>query len=519
MGDNFDKLDALETRVAEQEKTIRQMHKTAADGWANVLVGLGGKQDKRKSTHFDTGTILQATELEAMYLGDGIAARVIDVVADDMTREWIDLEGEEDDDDAQEKDWEKLDAELRRLQAQTHFNTALKWKRLYGGALIIMGALDGQALDTPLNAGGIKQIDSLRVIDPQDVDIGLSTFQTDPTKKDFGQPLVFSVWLDVGGTRTVYKIHASRCLVFHGKAAPTRTKSNMSAGQAFWGLSEIQSVYEILKDFGASNDSVTNILFEFVIGKYKLQGLADMMAAGNTRAVVTRMEIIGMMKSVIHSILLDSEEDYTRDSVALGGVAEVLDRFMMRLSGATGVPVTRLFGRSPAGMNATGESDTTNYYDMVRSQQRNDLQPPLQQLVNLVRASLKMQGEASIEFNPLFQLTEKEEADVEKLKAEAEAQRANMYKTYVDAGVLDAEDVFLMEWAERVAESRTKAEALGLYTPPTEEEIQAQAELEAQAKANAEVMAKANAEKAAAEESAPGQEPGAEPEEGEGAQQ
>ena len=505
-----ERVEVLENQVARQAQHIDQMKKLAEDGWANVLVGLGGKQDKRKSTHYHAGSILIAEDLEAIYLGEGIAARVIDVVADDMTREWIDLEGEEDEDEEEGNEWEKLDSELRRLEAQTKFNTALKWKRLYGGALIIMGALDGQDLDKPLNAGTVREIDSLRVIDPQDVDIGLSTFQTDPTKKDFGQPLVFHIWLDVGGSRTSYNVHASRCLVFHGKAAPARTKANMTVNQAFWGLSELQSVYEILKDFGSANDSVTNVLYEFVIGKYKLQGLADMMASGNTRAVVSRMEIIGMMKSVIHAILLDSEEDYTRDSVALTGVADVLDRFMMRLSGATGIPVTRLFGRSPAGMNATGESDTSTYYDMVRSQQRNDLQPPLQQLIDILRTTLKIPGEVNIEFNPLFQLTEKEKADVEKIKMETEASKATMYRTYVDAGVLDAEDVFLMEWAERVEEARTKMEAAGLYSPPTEAELKEQAELEAAAKASLE---KANA--ALASTAAP-QAAGAEGKEGEG---
>ena len=44
------------------------------------------------------------------------------------------------------------------------------------------------------------------------------------------------------------------------------------------------------------------------------------------------------------------------------GFDHVTEAAQLNLSAKTHIPMTKLFGRSPAGMNATGESDLQNYF-------------------------------------------------------------------------------------------------------------------------------------------------------------
>jgi len=194
---------------------------------------------------------------------------------------------------------------------------------------------------------------------------------------------------------------------------------------------------------GGAMQGVSNIIYEFIIGKYKFSNMAEMLAAGNEGKLVKRMQIINMSKSVINGVMLGKDEDYIRESANVGGLADLIDRIMMLLSGVTSIPVTRLFGRSPAGMNATGDSDLSTYYDMVRSKQKTDLQPNLQKFIIMLATVLKFKGTPSFKFNPLRQSTPKEQAEIEKLEADTYYVNAQADAVYITNQVLSPEEVAL----------------------------------------------------------------------------
>lgn len=421
------------------------------DGWMNVLAGLGGNLDKRKSTYYagSVEEIMLAEELDSMYRADGLAARIVDAVPDDMTREWIYLDREDEEDMSDDDpDIKTVMGILTDLQAETIFNQTLKWKRLFGGGIIIVGARDGGLLEAPLNMNKITAIDSLLSLDSECVQLSTSEFGTDPAKKDFGQPIVLHIQYTQGQNYVDFKVHASRCLFFYGRPIPKSSLTAVDYKQRFWGMSIIQHCYNSLRDLGGALDSVSNTLYELVVGKFKISGLSNMLASGNEKKIIQRMNIIQMSKSAIRAVLLGDNEEWTRDTVNLSGVPQIIEVFMGRLSGVCGIPQTKLFGRSPAGMNATGESDLALYYDMVKAAQRNEMRPQLTQLVDIIRAHKKIANPLSVEFNPLFQLTEKEKAEVEKLEADTDKARADMYNIYMETGVLSAQQVYTEEWEE-----------------------------------------------------------------------
>jgi hypothetical protein len=177
-------------------------------------------------------------------------------------------------------------------------------------------------------------------------------------------------------------------------------------------------------------------MYECVIGKLKLSNLVELLSEGNTQAVYTRMEIINYSKSVLNMMVLGPEEDFIRDSANLTGIPLIMDRFQINLSAVSGIPVTLLFGRSPAGENSTGESDTRAYYDSIKSKQKNWLQAPLQTLINHINTYLKVVAieDTALKFNGVWEPTESEVVNMRKAQAEIDA-------VYITNGVVTPEEV------------------------------------------------------------------------------
>jgi phage-related protein (TIGR01555 family) len=207
-------------------------------------------------------------------------------------------------------------------------------------------------------------------------------------------------------------------------------------------MSSLQKVYESLRDLGGVNQNIVSIMYEFVIGKFKMAHLAEIMSQPEGAAgVIRRMEIMNMSKSSLNAILIDAEEDYTRDNVSLAGIPEIVDRFMLMVTGSTGIPVTRLFGRSPGGLNATGENDLRNYYDLVESAQGNTLKSPLVRFYKLLGKSIGIKEIPAFTFNSLYQMTEIEIAEQQQRIASTKQTEANTLMTFVNMGALDADEV------------------------------------------------------------------------------
>jgi uncharacterized protein len=438
------KTDSVIPPVKKEEKQV-----TRADGWKNAISGMGTYVDKRSHTKWtSTSAQLSTYELADMYASDGLVQRIVNAFPDDMTREWVRIPEDEREDSDDEGFIEK---ELRVLGSQKAFNTALRWARLMGGSLIFIGAMDGNPPDQPLNINKVKKVEFLRVFDLNEIDTSMSEFETNPAKPEYGKIIRFQITPkrtfgnDVGKSQ---KLHYSRCLPFHGLEIPYSTSSATKESR-YWGVSAIIPVLDYVRDFMGAMGATSQILYEFIIGKYKMADLDEMLAQGGESLLQTRMQVIDMTKSIIKAVLLGPDEEYTRDSASLSGIPDTLDRFMMMLSAVTEIPVTRLFGRSPAGLNATGENDIQNYYDVVHSKQQNDLTPIVSQLIEVIASANGKEAPAFV-WNPLQQLSEKEVRDNGRLEAEKERTLADSDQRYLSEGVVSPEDIYKLRFEERL---------------------------------------------------------------------
>lgn len=426
---------------------LRITNQIKKDGWQNILTGLGGKADKSKSTRMRGEAILTDEELEALYTDDGIASRIVDLLPDDMVRQgWeYDFEKESDDVEQVSRIYKEI---FERMKLDQKLSEALKWSRLYGGAVILIGALDGQELDQPLIPTKIKDIENLKVIPRPDIQYQLMEFQTDSKKPGYGECEYYSIEIRIGNSYEIKRIHRSRIIEVHGISLPKTGKAYIPAEYRYWGINCLQRVYDRLSNIGGSFGSIANLLSEVSVGKYKMKDLADILSAPDgDKLVQHRIQAMDLMKSTFHSIFMDTDEEYNRENISFTGVPEVMYQFMMLISACTGYPMTRLFGISPAGLNSTGEGDIYNYYDVVKSKQKTDLLPIVKRLVDLV-SIWKNLPLPEIRFCPLEQMTEKEQADLEQMKANTAKTKMETYQGYIDMGIMEPYMVESIEFGD-----------------------------------------------------------------------
>lgn len=182
---------------------------------------------------------------------------------------------------------------------------------------------------------------------------------------------------------------------------------------------------------------------------HKMGDLALKMASDEGEAeVLKRMELVDLARGLFNTIVIDKDgEDYGFQTYTMAGVKDILDGSCNMLSAVSQIPQTLLFGRSPAGENATGESDMENFYGFLGGLQKVSLKPAASRLIDVIFLAAKNTGKIDsvpkfkINFKPFWTLSDAEEADLDKAHADAAFVRAQAAALYVTNQVLMPEEV------------------------------------------------------------------------------
>jgi hypothetical protein len=383
-----------------------------------------------------------------LYNGSNLAAKIVEKRPTEMFRRGYDLESDDADADELVKLREKSDA----MRADENFLEAHIWGGLFGGALLIIGADDGQTPEKPLNEDNIKTIQYCNLVDRRF--IWVQSYYSDPLQPNYGLPQTYLVTNTVsqgaaapalqGTFKTAAAvIHESRCIRFDGTPTDVLTRQQ----NAGWTLSILQRVYDRLKKFEHSFDSTEHLLGDASQAVFKFAGLLDAIS-NNQSLIQTRLAIMDETRSVARAVLLDAgdggttpAESFSREATTFTGIADILGLEMMLVACAADMPQTELFGRSPAGLNATGDSDTRKWYDTIASDQTRKLMPKQVRWFTLLAKAKdspvkKRDAKIKISYKPLWSPTDTEQATVD-------LTRAQMDVAYITAEVVTAEEVAL----------------------------------------------------------------------------
>lgn len=430
-------------RIMRMRASAGKNQKVNYDGrYMNMLNKYNTQKDSSTAYTYTSDGPVSDIELTEQYIENGLFTTIIDTPAEEAVKHGYDFKLN----DPEVEDF--ISDELDRLDWEETAATAIKWSRLYGGAIIVMVVDDGCSLDEPLDWDAVEEVEELLVYERAVVDPdqdSLYSYNPEKVRKRgsrFQDPEYY--WVNSRYGR--FRVHESRCLVFRNSRMP---ETGFYSAYQFFGIPEYLRIRNALQETVVSHSVSVKMLERCVQAVHKMKNLANLLATDDgMKAVLDRMEVIDLARSILNSLVIDADgEDYDFRSMSLAGVKDIIDSVCNLLSAVTHIPQTILFGRSPAGENSTGEGDMENYYNYVEKLQKMLLKKNMRVLLDLIFECGRKKGDIKkipaykVGFVPLWSLSEKEKADVDAVKAATEQTKAQTAQIYVDMQVLDPSEV------------------------------------------------------------------------------
>ncbi len=411
------------THVDARAAMSRRMH---ADSMFNALTGVGGANDKGAAARPVQQIPLSEDELDWLYRTSGLAARICDLPARDMTaRGWVVSDGTQVQDPMREED--------RRLRVRSRLRDGVRWARQGGGALILMVVDDGgMPLDQPLDLRRVRALRNLVVL--QSTEFSASVYEADPASPLYRRPAVWHVYPRLA--RGPGRVHASRALYIHGAPLPAMYELDHSGR----GESYLQRCWEAIRNRISIAQNGAGFTSDIRNRFLRITGLADAMSSDVEDAVTVRLRQFARTLSNFSMGVLDKEEDVTAIQSNLTGFDHLAALASEEVACASEIPETLLFGSPPGGLSTDGLSWQVAWGAKIAGDQADKLYDPLVQLYRVIYAQQegpfggRIPKSWDVEFLPISTPSAKEEAAINKLDAEADAIR-------ISSGVLGAQHV------------------------------------------------------------------------------
>ena len=427
----------------------------AADAFSNPVARLGaGTPNLMEGTDYSMERLTRNYGLlNTMYRNHWIVRQIIDIIPSDMLKNWITLTTE-----VNPELLKRVDLELRKTQLIQKLKLGLQWGRLFGGAIgVMLIAGQGDDLSSPLDLKKILPGDfcGLMIFDRwNSVDPSLEVVE-DIRSSEFGLPKYYTITDSTTGTFA--KVHYSRVLRFTGDDLPYWE----SIAEQQWGASVVESIFDELKKRDNVSWNIAQLTFMASLRVLKMADMGQMLSAldpSSQSELYRTIQAQNWLMSNMGLQVIDATDDMQSHQYTFGGISDVYQQFMMDIAGAARIPATKLFGRSPSGMNATGESDLQNYYDMIAQEQESKLRPLLNKLLPVLCMSVfgAVPNDLDFEFDPVSEPSDQERSDLAKSGTE---------------NVVTALNAGLVSKRTALKELKQQSERTGVWTNITDADI------------------------------------------------
>lgn len=459
-------VDAMKMFRAEERAKEQAIFTT--DGFDNFITKIGLRNDNALSGGTYEFNLLTRNriKLEAAYRGSWIVGKMVDCIAEDMTRAGIAIQAERDSGDIK-----KIQSAWTKLGIWLSLRKNEKWGRLYGGSIGVL-QIEGQDLESELDISTIQkgQFKGIAVFDRWQVNPLIQ--HTIPYGPQIGLPAYYQIvndptQLDPGYEFTPIEdntVHHSRLVRNGGIDLPFW----QALTELMWGESVLERLWDRLIAFDNATMSSASLIDRANLRTVGVEGLREILAAGGEaqQGLLAMFEMMRLLQVNEGLTLIDKEDEFQTTAYSFAGLSDMLIQFGQQIAGACDTPLVRLFGQSPAGLNATGESDMRMYYDSILAQQEAKLRNPIDTILRVLwRSELGKDApdDLNFKFVPLWQMSALDKANVGKTVAEA---------------VAGAYGEGLIDRATALRELRSQAPETGLFSNITDDMID-EAEAEA----------------------------------------
>lgn len=347
-----------------------------------------------------------------------------EVMAKEMTREWIKITG------ADEAKLKELEGAMVEFNVQAALRQCVQIDALNGRSQLyihIKGQDSDQRRKLPLIVDDTNRAATV----PKGSLLGFKPIEpvwttpwmynsVDPTRADFYKP---EAWYVLGK-----QTHASRLLTFVSKPLPDILKPSYNFG----GMSLSQLIEPYVVRWLKTVDSVNRLISNFSINGVKTDMAAMLAEGGDSTSVIKRAQLFNQMRDNRGVMLLDKDsEDFFQHNTPLSGLDKLQAQAQEHMAAPTHIPLVKLNGITPGGLNASSEGEIKVWYDWVASEQQDVLTPHLHTILKVIQLHLwgKVDPNIRFEWVPLDTPTDKEESEMRKADADRDA-------VYITNGVL-----------------------------------------------------------------------------------
>lgn len=431
---------------------------TALDTLINEYARLGTHDNLLAQNQYQPTRLTQQYGLmDALFRGDWIANRIITTIPEDMTKNWFKLTCT-----VSPEQTVVLDNLIRRTHIRQRLLEGLRWGRLYGGAAAIM-VIKGQedSLSEPLDLDMLMPGDfrGLIVVDRWNGVYPSAELVEDMDDPDYGLPCWYNFAISEQDLGDSVRVHHSRVLRFTGRDLPYIEKLN----EQYWGMSELEHIFAELNKRNSASANIAQLIFIAHLRVLKMENLGQNLSLGDVWSQQELYNTLSAQNFLMNNMslqVLSQGDDFQTFDYTFSGLSDVYEQFMLDIAGAAEIPATKLFGRAPQGMNATGEGDLRNYYDTVRQNQETHLRPILEKLLPVLCLSAwgAIPDDLDFTFNPIRDTSDEERAGLIQQTA---------------ASIVNVFNAGLISQRTALQELRESGAEFGMWTNITDEVIEA----------------------------------------------
>ena len=407
----------------------RTKRKAVKDTFENTLARLGiNSPNLLSATNYPLTRLTRDYNLmNSLYRNSWIAKKIINTIPDDMVKNWYAITAE-----LTPEETDRINKLEQRILLREKVLEGLYWGRLYGGAAaIMMIAGHEDKLEDPLNYDDImpNSFKGLMVLDRWSGIFPMVELEDNIEDQEFGLPKYYEI-RNLAENTALTKIHHSRVVRFAGRLLPYWEDQ----AEIHWGAAELEHVFDEIAKRDNTSWNIASLIFQANLLVNKVEGMDQMISMGDPEQLAQLYNIKSSQNQMRNNngmMVIGKDEEMQALNYTFSGINDIYESFMLDVSGAAEIPVTKLFGRSPAGMNSTGESDLQNYYDMISQQQSSVLKPKINKLLPVMFMSELgyIPNDLGIKFNPVQTPTDDKMSDIVAKKVDS------LTKAYDSGGI------------------------------------------------------------------------------------
>lgn len=331
----------------------------------------------------------------------------------------------------------KINDILFNFDIDNKMTNAVSLARATGGAVLLLLVDDGESIENELDYNNLKRIYGVKVYDATEV--FPRTINMDYSSYDFGSIITYNIIDSRTGKNFI--VNSSRLIVFDGMETVDRVRSQRNG----WGGMVLDECETEIERYNQASKLSISILSRISQGVLKIKNLMGAINAGKEDKIKKYVSEMDALRSVMNSLIIDSEDDFDLKNMTLTGYKDIIEQQQIAVSAVAKIPVTILFGRSPAGMNSTGESDMETYYAMLKRIQNTFLIKGFEKILKIITncSEYKINNDDlyHIKFNELKIISEKDKAEIKNKDADTISKIANAFTSLHELGVVDNDEI------------------------------------------------------------------------------